>query len=119
MEKIAVSRLASVSFPSPFGVHVLKCAKAAAYDRIQTDVSVPFRGSCSEMQVQIMSVSSTEEFPSPFGVHVLKFDIKLLEDCVKVVSVPFRGSCSEILACILLLSPAQPTGFRPLSGFMF
>ena len=35
-------------------------------------VSVPFRGSCSEMKYGYANSSRWYEFPSPFGVRVLK-----------------------------------------------
>ncbi len=36
-------------------------------------VSVPFRGSCSEMNTTVFLINETNnQFPSPFGVHVLK-----------------------------------------------
>ena len=84
-------------------------------------VSVPFRGSCSEMAESGVDVKLLEEFPSPFGVRVLKcclqlsltqsvirfpspFGVRVLKsfrpDYRKLqgkVSVPFRGSCSEII----------------------
>ena len=37
-----------------------------------TKVSVPFRGSCSEIRIAKPFMTGTE-FPSPFGVHVLKW----------------------------------------------
>ena len=40
-------------------------------------VSVPFRGSCSEMAESGVDVKLLEEFPSPFGVRVLKCCLQL------------------------------------------
>ena len=41
-----------VKFPSPFGVRVLKCLPPASlYEALHFPVSVPFRGSCSEILV--------------------------------------------------------------------
>ena len=38
------------------------------------DVSVPFRGSCFEInKVKVLSTMRFHKFPSPFGVRVLKF----------------------------------------------
>ena len=37
-------------FPSPFGVRVLKCLLHKYEQQNLVKVSVPFRGSCSEMQ---------------------------------------------------------------------
>ena len=81
------------TFPSPFEVHVLKFAR---YDIIGVSipVSVPFRGSRSEIQS----------------------DYDLLEYLINV-SVPFRGSRSEIRT--LPMAMAQRASFRPLSGFTF
>ena len=60
-------------------------------------VSVPFRGSCSEMQAVTAIATTAERFPSPFGVRVLKSYVRHGEWAFgRVVSVPFRGSCSEI-----------------------
>ena len=84
-------------------------------------VSVPFRGSRSEMRTWWYLVQALSRFPSPFGVHVLKFDedsdwydsqFRLFPSPFGVhvlkfawqegrlsdsdVSVPFRGSRSEI-----------------------
>ena len=66
---------ALLEFPSPFGVHVLKLPRPyllfVVNDQI---VSVPFRGSRSEMGIkQLASEFQVMEFPSPFGVHVLKW----------------------------------------------
>ena len=36
-------------FPSPFGVRVLKFVKVRSKVKRQSQVSVPFRGSCSEI----------------------------------------------------------------------
>ena len=59
-------------------------------------VSVPFRGSCSEMAI------------------VNKF-----AGTIRLVSVPFRGSCSEIQKLSSGKTIIPLTGFRPLSGFVF
>ena len=103
--------------PSPFGVRVLKlimhiqnilslyvsvpfrgsCSEMASV--IPTGkllkVSVPFRGSCSETDINRFDLGDKTKFPSPFGVHVLK------DGRLGYQSVGF-------LPC-----------FRPLSGFMF
>ena len=62
-----------LSFPSPFGVHVLKCKRGVAGSE-RLEVSVPFRGSRSEIrELSDMENSFSKAlFPSPFGVHVLK-----------------------------------------------
>ena len=60
-------------FPSPFGVCVLKCLwdeKPTSED--EQDVSVPFRGLCSEILDAIRIAPCFDVFPSPFGVCVLK-----------------------------------------------
>ena len=84
-------------FPSPFGVRVLKsyllmhieklfgafpsfrgsCSETAALISISLarSISVPFRGSCSEMRLYSANPSFTDTFPSPFGVRVLKFKV--------------------------------------------
>ena len=84
-----------------------------------TTVSVPFRGSCSEMlrashgNIQRLCVSvpfrgsCSEITQNGYGKHG---DSR--------VSVPFRGSCSEI--CYLLIGiDDSDLSFRPLSGFVF
>ena len=59
-------------------------------------VSVPFRGSCSEMAVlDDMFQNESFGFPSPFGVRVLKYLVK------RFVRQEYFES------------------FRPLSGFVF
>ena len=116
------SRLLPPSFPSPFGVRVLKFAPEGRRAYGAGRVSVPFRGSCSEIQVTWIPCKDREKvsvpfrgscseirrerrrmprplgaFPSPFGVRVLKFCVKMNEEFKANVSVPFRGSCSEIV----------------------
>ena len=60
-------------FPSPFGVHVLKSIKAMGITPLRFMVSVPFRGSRSEIGGKLkMKEYILNAFPSPFGVHVLK-----------------------------------------------
>ena len=59
-------------FPSPFGVRVLKCLLHKYEQQNLVKVSVPFRGSCSEICRGAAGKSSTTAFPSPFGVRVLK-----------------------------------------------
>ena len=85
-------------FPSPFGVRVLKFHRNACFPHRACGVSVPFRGSCSEIYpfIQVFC-KSLYWFPSPFGVRVLKLHDEA-DGCSfeKCVSVPFRGSCSEI-----------------------
>ena len=61
---------------------------------VELYVSVPFRGSCSEICKSIAC---------------LVYSI--------AVSVPFRGSCSEIRPYILFIF--KVFRFRPLSGFVF
>ena len=69
-----------LTFPSPFGVHVLKRKQERA---LQTDEA---------------------RFPSPFGVHVLKWVKPLITGIPSLeVSVPFRGSRSEILVLQALI----------------
>ena len=63
--------------------------------RAELEVSVPFRGSCSEIQVKVHIMARISfMFPSPFGVRVLKF-------C-------YMG----FYRCFII-------SFRPLSGFVF
>ena len=65
--------------------------------RISFDkVSVPFRGSRSEMLLADFKALPADEFPSPFGVHVLKSWHYAASPYAGAVSVPFRGSRSEI-----------------------
>ena len=91
-------------------------------DKLFLQVSVPFRGSCSEIVLdEFASGVQVTPFPSPFGVHVLKltvicdsattstfpspFGVHVLKSARRAgerkgayygVSVPFRGSRSEI-----------------------
>ena len=58
-------------FPSPFGVRVLKFF-CGFFTRTLLGVSVPFRGSCSEIEKVKYEGAFVAEFPSPFGVRVLK-----------------------------------------------
>ena len=61
-------------FPSPFGVRVLKLkAEPVLFAYIRRGVSVPFRGSCSEILNGMFYKNDSAK-----------------------VSVPFRGSCSEM-----------------------
>ena len=72
-------------------------------------VSVPFRGSCSEIGRKNSHRPCALLFPSPFGVRVLKSEMPERDRHNGLyVSVPFRGSCSEIaksqawrLACLV------------------
>ena len=83
-------------FPSPFGVHVLKLREGELGSRVPL-VSVPFRGSRSEMAGVLVYVALCLSFPSPFGVHVLKcYESGVASGKIPKVSVPFRGSRSEI-----------------------
>ena len=67
-------------------------------------VSVPFRGSCSEMNLEkVRKLLLLKKFPSPFGVRVLKCLWSLPDNASSAVSVPFRGSCSEILVLQALI----------------
>ena len=84
-------RLVSV----PFRGSCSEIRRVLPNDRQERDVSVPFRGSCSE-------ISKDSELKA-------KLD---------AVSVPFRGSCSEI-EYALVNRDYSPTSFRPLSGFVF
>ena len=60
------------TFPSPFGVRVLKFDTRARKANIRL-VSVPFRGSCFEMDEAREALEEANSlFPSPFGVRVLK-----------------------------------------------
>ena len=56
--------------------------KAASNDtKLKGKVSVPFRGSRSEIRAYKGLVGTDEPaFPSPFGVHVLKSDGRLTDD---------------------------------------
>ena len=52
MEKLVeLKAAAAAKFPSPFGVHVLKSQPADEKASGKAQVSVPFRGSCSEICV--------------------------------------------------------------------
>ena len=107
-------------------------------------VSVPFRGSCSEIRARGRLFSRPPPtFPSPFGVRVLKSKLYYTQGKRLTVSVPFRGSCSEIRALLGLnktntcqfpspfgvrvlkclstgiIRPKTSFCFRPLSGFVF
>ena len=82
-------------FPSPFGVRVLKCPTRCSVIARRRGVSVPFRGSCSEMvDTELQYSQRGQPFPSPFGVRVLK-----LTHDLRSATISFR--------------------FRPLSGFVF
>ena len=81
-------------FPSPFGVCVLK-GGLEPFGQV-VDVSVPFRGLCSEMVISTAAPIAASHS----------------------VSVPFRGLCSEIRLFHGLLSDFLAR-FRPLSGFVF
>ena len=95
-------------------------------------VSVPFRGSCSEMLAALSYIALVTWFPSPFGVRVLKwakisrwaglwqfpspFGVRVLKfsrkraegrGLVGRVSVPFRGSCSEIGEKLVITGAAE------------
>ena len=109
-------------FPSPFGVRVLKCPTRCSVIARRRGVSVPFRGSCSEMMRSLSALADTRRvsvpfrgscseiarrgrvlgespsaFPSPFGVRVLKISDEARAALAGLhVSVPFRGSCSEM-----------------------
>ena len=83
-----------VSFPSPFGVRVLKFSILSSTERNLPIVSVPFRGSCSEIFFINGGNLGVPKFPSPFGVRVLKSGVEWFS----ISSFP----------C-----------FRPLSGFVF
>ena len=86
----------SLWFPSPFGVRVLKFLEGAAFVAAFYGVSVPFRGSCSEILID---------------------EMRLME-ITAAVSVPFRGSCSE-MRLYAYVRRGEWAGFRPLSGFVF
>ena len=131
-------------FPSPFGVRVLKCPTRCSVIARRRGVSVPFRGSCSEMMRSLSALADTRRvsvpfrgscseiarrgrvlgespsaFPSPFGVRVLKISDEARAALAGLhVSVPFRGSCSEIKKAAKINIRHQK-GFRPLSGFVF
>ena len=82
-------------FPSPFGVHVLKSLQTDEAKEALQEVSVPFRGSCSEIGRTMF----------------IKREIDW-------VSVPFRGSCSEIIKMTLkgarLMTFPSPFGVHVL-----
>ena len=75
-----------VRFPSPFGVRVLKFLESIPEPKMIEEVSVPFRGSCSEIQLHI----------------------SLKVDPIQMVSVPFRGSCSEMPENVLTVAGLLP-----------
>ena len=59
-----MARISFEKFPSPFGVRVLKSLGRTRETDAQSDgVSVPFRGSCSEM---ITSMTTTSLSPGRF-----------------------------------------------------
>ena len=79
----------------PFRGSRSEISKACAASLIVRFVSVPFRGSRSEMDEKAaIDAAITEVFPSPFGVHVLKSD----------AAKAFADGLPR---------------FRPLSGFTF
>ena len=49
LARISFIKAGESAFPSPFGVRVLKFALPADEQASKLNVSVPFRGSCSEM----------------------------------------------------------------------
>ena len=66
-------------FPSPFGGHVLKLMRYCKEIGVNELVSVPFRGSRSEMfQIVSMFHHQNSKFPSPFGGHVLKLQYSVI-----------------------------------------
>ena len=89
-----------------------------SFEKIEKVVSVPFRGSCSEIIMARMEVHKQEQVSVPFRGSCSEM-IDELNTWIpaKQVSVPFRGSCSEI-ACSRITQPTPPC-FRPLSGFVF
>ena len=81
-------------------------------------VSVPFRGSRSEIGANTRLSIATTAFPSPFGVHVLK----------SAASYGNNGGCKtfpspfgvHVLKCFCVAILRRSRGcFRPLSGFTF
>ena len=74
------------------------CSEIRSYattkNKLLAKVSVPFRGSCSEIAHSWSVHAAERPFPSPFGVRVLK------------------SACMRILG-------GENGRFRPLSGFVF
>ena len=84
-----------LEFPSPFGVHVLKSGIIAPKTSCAW-VSVPFRGSRSEMIDLPSYMDSCPTVSVPFRgsrSEIAKSDAISSQD---IVSVPFRGSRSEM-----------------------
>ena len=106
-------------FPSPFGVRVLKFRRSIRIHQRLNKVSVPFRGSCSEISSMRARLILFVSVSVPFRGSCSEMlpPIKLLRYSQGLVSVPFRGSCSEIQRCTLY--GALVGSFRPLSGFVF
>ena len=81
-------------------------------------ISVPFRGSRSEITRVFDLQEVFRPFPSPFGVHVLKcLSNGFLEEVIKKFPSPFGVH-------VLKFAPASWVAsrlpyFRPLSGFTF
>ena len=82
-------------------------------------VSVPFRGSCSEItDGQRDELEEEKKFPSPFGVRVLKLTYEALETLAfHMFPSPFGV---RVLKCTSGAANGDlPDSFRPLSGFVF
>ena len=83
-------------------------------------VSVPFRGSCSEMKRSVRSVHGHKRHVSvPFRGSCSEIEIYVINNKTAiVVSVPFRGSCSEIVKTFFHYSRQEkfpsPFGVRVL-----
>ena len=82
-------------------------------------VSVPFRGSCSEIiSPRGLPCLSGGEFPSPFGVRVLK-SVPAWSTRCRFVGFPSPFGVRVLKCHSLLLYVASSSCFRPLSGFVF
>ena len=107
--------------PSPFGVRVLKSFCQHFFITPLKIVSVPFRGSCSEIEkIEKGTAEKLIEFPSPFGVRVLKleyFQVKTTRKLLRFPS-PFGVRVLKFLRHAKHLH-GKNICFRPLSGFVF
>ena len=84
-------------FPSPFGVHVLKCCLQDDGRRGCALVSVPFRGSRSETLQARLSTTGRLQVSVPFRGSRSEIVDSIAATIGTDVSVPFRGSRSEIV----------------------
>ena len=105
------------SFPSPFGVHVLKLVEAQR-QVWRGAVSVPFRGSRSEIVLVFGAFVLFGQFPSPFGVHVLKLLTPSPQPSGRTFPSPFGVHVLKF-NCVEVTTQQLRVSFRPLSGFTF